>query len=333
MTDRTPQRASLRVLVIAVTYKSEELADRLGETLASFVGMSPSHYCATVENSNSLPTIAILAQSLQGNADQHLAIAPASNVGFAPAVNAAYAASLARWGRVDVVILLNPDVITSSQLLHELAARVRASPDVGVASGVLRDADGHVDRGTARRRWTPLTLFAEIAGFGESFAKGTRLSRYIEIGGSPVQVDITSGALLAVRAAVLQSGLDCRLPLYLEDQEICHRAHVLGYKVMVYPDLTAVHLGAASRLQNSESQRNLRCMELAAAPAMSMRDWSGVPFGASRAIIGLAACARILAAGTAQVSAKRRQWGRRQVVLGRWLLGWALDPGGWGRSL
>ena len=324
-----------RVVVIVVTYKSDELAAEVGRTLSSFLDLSTTHYCATVENSGSAATTDALHRELCDQASRHLHLQPSKNVGFSPAVNTAYAAARQRWGPFDLVVLLNPDVIADGHLIAEVVAKIEADPTVGIGAPVLVSDDGRVDRGTARRRWTPLTLFAEVAGFGEHFARGTRLSRYIPPqGSSALDVDITSGAFMAVRTTVLQDrGLDTRLPLYLEDQEICHRAHMMGYRVTVFPELVARHIGGVSRTHNTESQRSLRCMELATAPAMSMHDWSAVPMTVARLTVGVAATARIAAATAALTQPRRRDWARSQIQLGRWLLAWAVRPKRWGQTL
>lgn len=333
MTEAEAARATPRVLVVVVTYKSDDLVTAIGQTLATFLNESGSHFCATVENSGSDRTSAALGEALQAHADRHLHLQPAENRGFSPAVNDAYQAAVARWGDLDVVILLNPDVMAAERVLGPLVEALISDSGVAIAAPVLVDEQGHVDRGTARRRWTPLNLLAETAGVGEQFAKGTRYSRYIEFDQAPVDVDITSGALMAIRTSALGDGLDTRLPLYLEDQEICHRAHAMGFRVTVYPHLTAVHTGGASRVQNTESQRNLRCMELANSPAMSMQDWSGVPISVSRLTIALGASTRIVVACAALVVPRRREWAKRQIQLGRWLLGWAVHPDRWGQRL
>lgn len=315
---------------MVVTYKSRQHVDELGRVISEFLALSPYHYCASVENSQSRDTSTALTSALADHSSRHLHLTPSENRGFAPAVNQALDAAADQWGEMPTVILLNPDVRTDATVIEELARRVSGNSRVGIAAPLLVGPDGHVDRGTARRRWTLLTLFAEVAGIGRLVPR--RWSRYIRVLDEPAAVDMTSGAFMAVQSEIIRGGLDERLPLYLEDQQLCHRARRAGMQVVVFPDLQAFHEGGASRVLNTDSQRNLRCMELAAAPALSWADWTSRPISLARLAIGLGASIRMLAALLARVRGDSH-WSRDQFLLGKWLLAWSWLPRKWGQRL
>ena len=95
-------------------------------------------------------------------------------------------------------------------------------------------------------------------------------------------------------------GLDTRLPMYLEDQEICHRARTLGYRVVVCRTVQARHVGGASRKSHTGMARQLRMMELAAAPCMSLMDETGHRLRQLRVLVVAAGLVRVgVAAATA----------------------------------
>ena len=124
-------------------------------------------------------------------------------------------------------------------------------------------------------------------------------------------------------------GLDTRLPMYLEDQEICHRARTLGYRVVVCRTVQARHVGGASRKSHTGMARQLRMMELAAAPCMSLMDETGHRLRQLRVLVVAAGLVRVgVAAATAVtagvVSRRRRGWSAEQIRLGSWFVSWGL---------
>jgi N-acetylglucosaminyl-diphospho-decaprenol L-rhamnosyltransferase len=336
MSSATPRRAAMpvRAVVVMVTFRS---AGNLPDVLPALDGWlrdAPDGGVVVIENDGDATTTDLVRTTLAAHADRVLTIVAAANAGFAPAVNAAREAATAAWGDPDVVLLLNPDVVTDPATLAAAIARV-GTPGVGVVAPMLLDDDGHLDRGSARRFWNLRRLFAEVVG-SPALARllGTP-RRTIDLDGRTglVDVDITSGAFLAVRTEILGAGVDTRLPMYLEDQEICHRAARAGWRVVVDTDLRARHVGGVSRRSDGARARELRMMELATAPALSLLDVAAPPVGGVRAVVGGAGIVRTGIAALLLLPSlpfpRRREWALEQLRLGSWFVGWAAD----GRAL
>ncbi|QFG69724.1 glycosyltransferase [Ornithinimicrobium pratense] len=338
MTESLPESATrVRVLVVVVTYNSASLIRDLSAALEEWLERDPGFRLAVIENSHSQETVDVVREATQESSDKVMITLAARNLGFAPAVNAAVSAAEHQWGTADVIVLLNPDVSTSGSALSAVAEHLQ-DRTIGISAPMLVDVNGRPDRGVARRYWNRRRLFAEVLG-APSLALGLGTApRHISLHRTPADVDITSGAFMAIRREVFGVGLDTRLPMYLEDQEICHRAHQLGYRVVVLPGVIAQHVGAHSRKTNAPMQRQLRMMELAKAPALSLMDVGGTSAAGVRAIVASAGTARFTVALTAAIASvvtrRHREWARSQMRLGTWFVAWAasadaVDPVRW----
>jgi len=175
-------------------------------------------------------------------------------------------------------------------------------------------------------------LFVEIGGAPRAARLlGTQARSLPVVAGTGCQVsDMTSGAFMVIRADVFGAGLDDALPMYLEDQEVCIRARQMHQQVLVNTDVTIVHRGAESRLSAVAGQRDLRLMELAAAPVAALQLSGSGSLTSARFAIASGAIVRLVAATLAyllaMLSRRRRDWARSQIQLARWLLDWAANP-------
>ena len=153
---------------------------------------------------------------------------PGRNGGFAAGVNHGLADRLTPGSDV---LLLNPDAVIDEAGVRALHGALRARPDL--ASVGPRQLDG--DDRPARVVWpfpTPWGAALEAIGLG-------RLS------GGPGYV-IGSVLLLRAEALAEVGGLDESFFLYAEETDWARRAHDLGWRHALVPEVTARHLGAAT---------------------------------------------------------------------------------------
>jgi N-acetylglucosaminyl-diphospho-decaprenol L-rhamnosyltransferase len=161
------------------------------------------------------------------------------NRGFAASNNVALGKARGRY-----VLLLNPDVEFLHGSLAELVAAMDARPEIGLASVIQSDAEGH-PLPSIRRFPSPVRTFAE-ALFAEHWPIGRRLQERVKNPSSYASAgtaDWLVGAfMIARREAVEAVGpLDERFFLYSEETDWCYRFWKAGWAVEHLPVLTVVH--------------------------------------------------------------------------------------------
>lgn len=203
------------VEVIVVAYGAPDLLRR---ALAPVVGLP-----VTVVDNSSMTGIAAICDDLGVRY-----IDPGRNGGFAAGVNVALADRLVPDADV---LLLNPDAVISSDDVATLQQALRASDDLASVGPAQADDDGT----PARVEWwlpSPSGTWLEALGLA-------RLRR---------DPTYAIGSVLLLRAEALDQvgGFDERFFLYAEEADWAHRAHRLGWRHAVVPDVTAAHVGAGT---------------------------------------------------------------------------------------
>jgi GT2 family glycosyltransferase len=178
------------------------------------------------------------------------------NRGFAGGVNLALRSIMEVGHPVDV-LLLNPDAQIDEQGIADLERFLHSEgcDRVAAVSPTLRDSQGRPQR-VAWPFPSPARGVLEAAGLGRV---GSRSGFVI-------------GAVLLLRwEALNQVGLfDERFFLYAEEADWQRRASALGWCSEVYPEVTALHLGAAT---SSDADRRDQLFH--AAHETYMRKWFG----------------------------------------------------------
>jgi N-acetylglucosaminyl-diphospho-decaprenol L-rhamnosyltransferase len=144
------------------------------------------------------------------------------NVGFGAGVNAGADAAIS--DRCDVLIVANPDLAVTTEVVARLADAVRADPKVMISPRVVRPngdvwfAGGHVSIDEGRVRSVPAP-------------DGERTPGWL------------SGACLAIHRDLWNtvSGFDDTYFLYWEDVDLSYRVRRAGGRLEVRGDLFAVH--------------------------------------------------------------------------------------------
>ena len=328
----TRERHQSHTVAIVVTYKSTTTFPLLLPAVREWLASDLMNRLVVLDNSDDIDLVDYAREQLSEHADRSICSANHFNSGFALGVNTGYSLAMAKWGRPKAVVLLNPDIATSSSTIAHVVSDL-GTRGVGVAAPKLMTEEGFVERGSMRRRWNMRRLIAETMGIptAAKFMLSRRRAVEPRADATLIDVDITSGAFMAIAGEVFGNGLDTRMPMYLEDQEICHRAIMKGYRVVVDQRLTAEHVGGVSRKRNSDSQRWLRVAELALAPSISLSDWSdsnSIRRGRLAVLIGglIRLAVAAFAFGASIVGGRDRGWAAEQVRLSSWLIHWALRP-------
>jgi len=170
------------------------------------------------------------------------------NPGFGAGVN--FAATLASGS---VFLIINPDVELRAPVVPLLAACLHDHANVGIAGGLIREADGSIQP-SARRFPDLSTAFGGRTSWLTRVRPDNPLTRRnLATGGTldgPKIVDWVTGAFMMIRADVFRAlgGFDERFFMYWEDSDLCARALRNGWKTMYEPRVEVVHLtGRSSR--------------------------------------------------------------------------------------
>jgi GT2 family glycosyltransferase len=277
----TPDRLGVAV----VTYES---ADVLGAALAALdtaLGATSAALLAAgtrvviVDNASSAPpSPAELAHATVE------VVASDRNLGFAPAANIA----LARLADTDAVLFLNPDARPAPDALALLLGAVAADPDVALAGPLLVGADGR-PAGVSER---PLHSVAREAAHQLLGRRPPSAGRRARATG---HARALTGACLLARRDVLDAavGLDAALPMYLEDVELCARAHAQGRDVRLVTAARCGHdLGGSSGGVSFRRSLPLQLMLLAARVEFVRRRGGRAGAAAMRLLVASGALAR-----------------------------------------
>lgn len=142
-------------------------------------------------------------------------------------------------------VVLNPDLSFANFDINKFLQKLDGLK-YGIASPIMLDGNGLYDF-NARKFPKLLKLI-----FGR-FKK--RVPDYM-MNGNTMKVDWIAGSFMAFRADLFAklNGFDENFFMYMEDIDICRRAHLLGYKILLLTKFNVIH--------NSKrgSRRNIKLM-------------------------------------------------------------------------
>lgn len=325
-----------KALLVVITYNSFPCLPDVVASIGEFERNHPGNHVVVVENSSD-DRVRDFVKTHSDSPRVAVRVSP-TNEGFSHGVNFAYRLAQELWGAFDYVVLLNPDVVAAGRVVCELVNRAAARPgsNVGVWGAVLRDEDGVIDRGCARRVWNRRRFFSHLVGYhdlvGVLMTSPRSLSE-TEIRSDQTELAMVSGGLMCIDTRILGPGMDTILPMYLEDQEICMRSLASGSTVRLHPDLELLHLGGMSRKSVTAHERALRIMELVDAPVLCMSRLQGYSHMSLRLTVLLGGLCRYLAApaaGGLKILFRRAHsrevlpWVIDQQRLAAWMIAWSI---------
>jgi N-acetylglucosaminyl-diphospho-decaprenol L-rhamnosyltransferase len=218
--------------VIVVAYHSGAVLDDALAELGRFSDGSP---IIVVDNS---PDDSSAADAVAGVPAARLLAEP-ENVGFAAAVNHAFALATA-----DVVLLANPDIRTLAGSVDDVLRIFATNPAAGAVAVRLLDGDGRLQH--CRRRFRRFDLFAPALGLGRlpsGWARrfGNTMSEWDH--SEERVVELATGALLFIRRAAFEDvgPFDEQFFMYWEETDWLERARAKGWQLIYTPAVGAVH--------------------------------------------------------------------------------------------
>lgn len=226
-----------RVGVVMVTYESGEDGDRALAELDAQEGVELE--VVVVDNGSRDGT----AERVRAHAGVRL-IANPENRWLSPAWMQGVGATEA-----PLLLFVTPDLsLAQPDAVARLAAALLADPGAAVAGPRLADAAGRdLANGAHAFPSVPWILLSAL-GLTRILRRDRPPAPSREQDGRPRAVPFVNGACMLVRRAALDAvgGLDERYRLYWEEIDLCRRLGRAGWRILVVPDVRAVHRGKGS---------------------------------------------------------------------------------------
>jgi GT2 family glycosyltransferase len=238
------------ISVLMVSWNTVGLTTACLDSLAGSVEPETTYEVIVVDNGSTDGSVEMLRAR-----DDVTLIENDGNVGYAAAVNQAYARS-----RADLVLLLNSDIEFPPgsleilvQFLHDRAAVAGAGP-------LYLNPDGSPQQHHYR-----LPTLSSLLGTSSKairslpgIRRSVRRYRMLDVEFSrPLRVEQPSASVLLLRRHVLPDDylLDDGFPIYFNDVELAHRLAVAGHELWVVPESRVYHVHGASTRQLGANQR------------------------------------------------------------------------------
>ena len=222
------------VSVIILTFNSRPVIESCLDSLQS-AAKSLALEVIVVDNSSSDGSIEVVS----GHPLRPTVIASEHNLGFAGGCNLG-----ARKACGEFLLFLNPDVEVDADSIVKLFQFSRPNQNFGLVTARLRNSDGSFQP-NCRRFPTVRNLFG---------SRGSMASRFFRESGSytlpdfdgPTEVEAVAATMALVSRRTFESlnGFDQRFFLYMEDTDLCLRAHQADFHNYFLPSAGGKHLWA-----------------------------------------------------------------------------------------
>jgi N-acetylglucosaminyl-diphospho-decaprenol L-rhamnosyltransferase len=252
----------LKLLVVIVNFRTADLAIECLRSIEADVRSMLSTKVVVVDNKSPDDSVATLRTAIETNGwAGWCELQPLDhNGGFAFGNNEGIRPRLDSNDKPELVLLLNPDMVSRPGAIPTLLRYMEEHPDVGIAGSRTEWPDGSPQTSAFR--------FPTIAGEIESALRlgvVTKLLKKKVIAPPPPAheetVDWVVGASMMVRREVFEEIglLDAKYFMYFEEVDFCLRAKRAGFVCRYVPEARIVHfIGKASGVTDSATQNRRR---------------------------------------------------------------------------
>ncbi|MBI4811473.1 MAG: glycosyltransferase family 2 protein [Ignavibacteriales bacterium] len=235
--------------VIVVNWNT---AEDLDNCLASFIALSDelTLEIIVVDNASEDQSVSMMRSEYPA---VNL-IVNQKNIGFAAGVNQGIRSSKGKF-----LLILNPDIVASKNILRSLIEIFEKYPNAGALAPRLINNDGTTQSGYFRKY--PSIL--QILFFYTMFAKFTEKSKFLfrkymedSVSGqnSVIEVPQIPGGCIMIRREVLNTAgyMDESYFLFFEDVDWCYRLREHGWRLLMANTVSMTHLGGRSILKKDK---------------------------------------------------------------------------------
>ncbi len=171
------------------------------------------------------------------------------NRGFGRACNQGMAVSSGRY-----LMILNPDTVIRKGLFQSLIEFMDHTPKAGLAGPKVLNEDGTLQPTFRRFPTYGNILFARKSPLSSLWADNPGSKKYLQQDISldqPRRVEALGGVCMIMRREMLDDvgPFDENIFMYLEDTDLCYRAHLKGWESWVVPRAELIHYWGKSTEQ------------------------------------------------------------------------------------
>lgn len=246
------------------------------------------------------------------------------NLGFSCGNNAAAVSSTGR-----ILLFLNPDTKILGNALATMKECLDSHQDAGILGCHILNSDGSVQTSAVQAFPTILNQMLDADVLREWFPRSPLWGNaaLFSRGADPVIVDTVSGACLMIRRDVFEQigGFSKNYFMYSEDVDICHKAHLAGWRTYYLPTASIIHYNGQSTKKKPSYFPNLMQQESRFIYFSKMRGYLYAQcFRASRIPVAVIRMAIIALLMVLSFRSERRQ--PLRFSMGKWfsILKWSL---------
>lgn len=229
----------IKLSIITVNYKSRAFLEKCLASIFAKIDTSVPFEVIVVNNgaeaemeglARVFPSVIIIQNS--------------KNNGFGSANNLG-----AKKAKGEILFFLNPDAEIISQNISLVVAEFENNPILGILGSRLMESSGRVQKWSAGAKITLGNILKNNLQKA-SDEKYWQSKEKIEV------FWVAGTALFIRRASFLQlEGFDENFFAYFEDVDLCNRTHLLGKKVIYFPEFSVMHHGGKSFLEKKEQKK------------------------------------------------------------------------------
>ena len=230
--------------IIIVTYNGLDITLKTLEAYEKACAMDRRHRYEIIAVDNASQDG--VDDAVAANYPQAHLIRNSENLGFSKASNIGFEVSEGRY-----CLFSNADIEVTGETLPTLIALMDQDSQVGACTPFLElTRTGEIDWGAHRGFPTPWAAFTYFVRLARLFRRSKRLSK---IFGQyhlldrdltvPHEVDVIRGGFFFVRRDIFEQAgrWDEDYFMFGEDIDLCYQIKKLGYRIMFYPQATALH--------------------------------------------------------------------------------------------
>lgn len=247
-----------KLAVITVNYCcADAILDGIDSTVVQLREMGDAEFWI-VDNASPDNSLAVLGEAIEacGFGDVVKVLPSSRNGGFGAGNNVGFQAGMDLSEPPEYFYCLNPDAAPKPGAIATLRAFMDATPDAGIAGGLLCNEDGEIE-----------TSIYRFPSFQSELVHAFRLGPVhrllndfvlaMETPGDVTPVDWVTGASFIARSEALKASgfFDEAFFLYWEEIELCHRLRRSGFRVYAVPEAMVLHTGGVSTGMDDPNKR------------------------------------------------------------------------------